>query len=163
MGEPGYSPLCIWVQHQHRTQEGLAPLLSDPPSCPQRPLGNCHVGKFSQLVPSSYHTQALEQGPRHPRIGRPHTVRINSGPFCTWVRAHWSLSFSGDISNYESHTTVKTRGRLCNGPAAQPPTPTVWGQDPSSQRGGKTLCPFPWEQMRQLPTGFSVRTSDATE
>lgn len=130
---------------------------------PRGHLGAATLGKFSQLVPSSYHTQALEQGPRYPKTGHPDTVHMNPRPFCTWARACLSLSFWRDISNYESHTTVKTRGRLCNGPAAQPPTPTVWGQDFSSQRGGKTLCPFPWEQMRQLPMGFSVRTSEATD
>lgn len=156
---PFASGFSISTEHK----QGRLPCSQTLLPAPQRPLGSCHVGKFSQLVPSSYHTQALEQGPRHPRIGHPDTVHVNSRPFCTWARACLSLSFWGDISNYESHTTVKTRGRLCNGPAAQPPTPTVWGQDPSSQTGGKTLCPFPWEQMRQLPTGFPVRTSDATE
>lgn len=79
---------------------------------PQEAIGSCHVGKLSQLIPSSYHTQALEQGPRYSRMGHPDTVHINSRPFCTCARACLSLSFWGDISNYESHTTVKTQGRL---------------------------------------------------
>lgn len=63
MGKPGCSShRCIWVQHQHKSQEGLAPLLSDPGFLPQEAnLETAILGSMASWSPVSY-TQAPEQG-----------------------------------------------------------------------------------------------------
>lgn len=96
VGEPGCrSHRCVWVQHQHKSQEGLAPLLSDPGFLPQEAnLEAAMLGSMASWSPVSYSHSGTRAG-----VGHPNAVHINSRPFCTCVCACFSLSFWWYISN----------------------------------------------------------------
>lgn len=64
--EPGCNPFWIWIQHQHRAQEGLVSLFWALTSCPKRPFWKLPCWEVWPVGPLLVtYTQAPEQGLRH--------------------------------------------------------------------------------------------------
>lgn len=110
-GEPGCSPFACGFSISTEPKRGQLPCSQTLPPAPGGHLGAATL-EVQPAGPLQLPHSGTGAGTRHLRIDHPDTVHISSRPFRTWAWACLSLSFWGDISNFESHTTVKTRGRL---------------------------------------------------
>lgn len=99
-GEPDYSPLCVWVQHQNRTQEAVAPCPADPRFLPpEATFEAAMLGSMTSWSSLNYPLSGTRERTKIPQgwvIQMLFTLTLDPSIHGS---VHVSLSFLGYVSN----------------------------------------------------------------